>query len=54
MGRQVGPLGMLLRNVPTPVADTIAAALVEEMHTRWDGTGVALSAAIAIVTARRP
>lgn len=54
MGRQVGPFGMLLRDVPNPVADTIAAALVEEMRTRWDGTGVALSAAIAIVTARTP
>jgi SAM-dependent methyltransferase len=54
MGRQVGPFGMLLRDVPTAVADTIAAALVEEMHTRWDGAGVALSAAIATVTARRP
>jgi SAM-dependent methyltransferase len=54
MGRQVGPFGMLLRDVPTPVADTIAAALVEEMQARWDGTGVALTAAIAIVTARRP
>ena len=53
-GRQVGPFGMLLRDVPTPVADMIAAALVEEMRTRWDGTGVTLSAAIAIATARRP
>jgi SAM-dependent methyltransferase len=54
MGRQVGPFGMLLRDVPTPVADAVAAALVEEMHARWDGIGVALTAAIAIVTARRP
>ncbi|HWL43741.1 MAG TPA: class I SAM-dependent methyltransferase [Ilumatobacter sp.] len=54
MGRQVGPFGMLLRGAPTDVVDAVSVALVDEMHTRWDGTGVALPAAIAIVTARRP
>ncbi|MFT3854486.1 MAG: methyltransferase domain-containing protein [Ilumatobacteraceae bacterium] len=54
MGRETGPLGMLLRDAPIDVADAVAAALVEEMHARWVGTGVALTAAIAIVTARRP
>lgn len=54
MGRQVGPFGMLLRRVPTGVADAVARALVDEMHARWDGSGIALPAAIAIVTARRP
>lgn len=54
IGRATGPLAMLLRAAPTDVADTVAAALVEEMHARWDGTGVALPAAIAIVAARRP
>lgn len=54
MGRQVGPLATLLRDVPDDVADTIARVLADEMQTRWDGVGVALQAAIAVVTARRP
>ncbi|MFT3854501.1 MAG: methyltransferase domain-containing protein [Ilumatobacteraceae bacterium] len=54
IGRQTGPLAMLLRDTPASVADAVADALVAEMHTRWDGTGVALSAGIAVVTAHRP
>lgn len=54
MGRNVGPLATLLRDVPDDVADAIARVLADEMQTRWDGVGVALRAAIAIVTARRP
>ena len=53
MGRQVGPLGILLRSVEPGLADAISAALIEEMNAHWDGTGIALCAGIAIVNARR-
>jgi hypothetical protein len=53
MGRQIGPFGMLLRNAPVDVATAVTEALVDEMRRRWDGAGVALPAAIAIVSARR-
>lgn len=52
MGRGFGPLGMLLQGAPADVADAAATALTEELAARWDGTGVPLRAAIAVVTAR--
>lgn len=54
MGRQVGPLGVLMRDLPAEVADAVATAVAEEMQVRWDGVGVPLTAAIAIVKAHRP
>ena len=52
MGRGCGPLGMLLNDAPPDVGDAVAATLTDELAERWDGVGVPLRAAIAIVTAR--
>jgi len=47
-----GPLAMVLDGAPPEVVDPVLAELVEELHRRWDGTGVPLQAAIAVVSAR--
>jgi SAM-dependent methyltransferase len=52
LGRNFGPLGILLNDTPSDIADAIARAVTDELAMRWDGTGVPLRAAIAIVTAR--
>jgi len=54
MGREFGPLAVALRDLPADVADAAAEAVVAELRSRWDGTGVPLAAGIAIVTARAP
>jgi SAM-dependent methyltransferase len=53
MGRRFGPLAMVLDGAPPEVVDPVLAELVEELHRRWDGTGIPLQAAIAVVSARR-
>lgn len=52
LGRTVGPLRFLLADVPDEVSDAVTTALRGELAARWDGTGVPLTAAIAIVSAR--
>ncbi len=52
MGRGFGPLARLLEGTPPEIVDAVTAALVDEMEAHWDGTGVALGAAIATITAR--
>jgi SAM-dependent methyltransferase len=52
IGRACGPLAVLLADAPPEISDAVADSLTGELATRWDGTGIPLEAAIAIVTAR--
>lgn len=51
MGRAIGPLEVLLREVPEHVLPAIDAAVVADLETRRNGIGIGLPGAIAVVTA---
>lgn len=51
MGHAIGPLEVLLRDAPLEVWPPIDAALIADFETLWDGTGILLPGAIAVVTA---
>jgi hypothetical protein len=52
MGRTFGPLAALLGDASPEIVDAVIEALMDELTVRWDGTGIPLEAAIAIVSAR--
>jgi SAM-dependent methyltransferase len=51
---EVGPVEVLLREVPPEVKAAVSDAVRAEFESHWDGLGVRFDAGIAIVTARRP
>jgi ubiquinone/menaquinone biosynthesis C-methylase UbiE len=51
IGRAFGPLSALVDQVPPGLADRIVDGVTHALADRWDGTGVRLTAAIALVTA---
>lgn len=53
-GLTFGALQMVLQEAPAPVAGAVRAALVEQLRPWHDGTGVRMTGAIAVVSARRP
>ena len=50
-GSYIAP-ACLLHDAPPEIVDAVAAVLMDEMNAHLDGTGVALGAAFATVTAR--
>ncbi len=48
----IGSLSTLVRDAPAEVVEAIAADLERAYEAAWDGTGIKLDAAIAMVTAR--
>jgi len=51
IGRAFGPLSALVDQVPPGLADRIVDGVTDALADRWDGTGVRLTAAIALVAA---
>jgi hypothetical protein len=51
LGRSFGPLADALRELPPSIGDAVVGAVLSELRARWDGIGIPLQAAIAIVTA---
>jgi len=51
-GLMFGPVHTALDNAPAAVVDAVRDALVDDLASRHDGTGVPLSGAISILTAR--
>lgn len=53
-GLTFGALQMVLHEAPDTVVDAVRRTLTEELRSRHDGTGVRMTGAIAVVSARRP
>jgi SAM-dependent methyltransferase len=53
-GLRFGLLEVVLRGAPAPVVEAVRGAVTDHLRPRYDGTGVRMAGAIALVRAVRP